>query len=131
MPQPDHEARFADLTAAVSAAALIETSLYQARITVLHPSRVVIVGDGQRVRIDHQGVTRQGLSDLRLALPVPQEATVDQLLQGTLGRWAGRGTALSVHEVVHSGQRFTRTVQLTDVDGVQATLDHRSGRAPA
>lgn len=131
MPQPENDGRFADPTAALSAAALIETSLHQARIMVLHPSRVVIVGDGQRVRIDHQGVTRQGLCDLRLALPMPQDATVDQLLQGTLGRWAGLGTELSVHEVVHSGQRFTRTVHLTDVDGVQATLDHRSGRARA
>lgn len=131
MPQSENEPGFATSPAAMAAAALIDTTLHHARITVLHPNRIVIVGDGHRLRIDHRGVTRQGLSGLRLALPLSQEATGDELLQGTLARWAGLGADLHVHEAVRSGERFTRTVHLSDVGGVRATLDHCSGRTPA
>lgn len=130
---PEHDLPFAESAAAAASApsALIETTLQRARISVLHPSRVVIVGDGLRLRIDHHGVTRQRLADVRLTLPVPGQATVDPDLQQTLARWAGHGTELDVHELVRSGQAFTRQVHLVDVTGTQATLDHRSGRAPA
>ena len=58
---PEHDLPFAESAAAAASApsALIETTLQRARISVLHPSRVVIVGDGLRLRIDHHGVTRQ------------------------------------------------------------------------
>lgn len=110
------------LSAASTSSALIETMLREARITVLHPTRLVLLGDGQRLRIDHRGVSRQTLSGLRLALPLPSEALTDEELQRVLAHWAGGGTALHVHEVVRAGDDFARTLYLTDDEGVQATL---------
>lgn len=133
MPPPEDERPLADVpaAAAVATAALIETTLHRARILVLHPTRVVIVGDGRRLRIDHGGVTRQALTGLRLVLPLPAEASADAPLQETLARWAGQATELHVHELVRSGEGFARSLHLTDATGVCATLDHVSGRAAA
>lgn len=130
---PESHGPFAEPPAAAPdvASTLIETTLHRAHITVLHPSRIVIVGDGQRLRIDRHGVTRQALTALRLTLPLSAAATIDELLQGTLARWAGQATELCVHELVRSGQRFTRSWHLADVAGAHATLDHVSGRATA
>lgn len=108
--------------------ALIETTLPDSRITVLAPSRLVLVGEGLRLRIDHRGVRRQPLSEVRLVLPMPEDAISDVDLQRRLARWAGQAVSLHAHELVRSDEGFARTLHLVDAVGEQATLDHRSGR---
>lgn len=101
-------------TATGTASAIVDTRLHRARITMLHPSRTVIVGSGQRLQIDHEGVSRHALSHARLVVSPSPEAATDAELQRTLAQWAGRATALRVHEVVRLGEEATRTVRLTD-----------------
>lgn len=127
-PGPGIPAPGAD--AAVSGA-LIETTLTDSRITVLAPSRIVLVGEGLRLRIDHRGVDRQPLSAVRLMLPMPADAIADADLQRTLARWAGDAVSLHAHDVVRSAHGFARTLNLADGHGRQATLDHSSGRTLA
>lgn len=118
-------------TTAALSGALIETTLPDSRITVLAPSRVVLVGDGLRLRIDHRGVHRQPLSGVRLVLPMPDDAVADVELQRTLARWAGMAVSLRACELVCSGAGFARSLHLTDAHGARATLEHRSGRTLA
>lgn len=110
--------------------ALVETTLHDAHIAVLAPTRLVLVGAGLRLRIDHRGVRRQSLSEVRLALPMPDGALTDPDLQHTLASWAGDATNLHAHELVRSGDRFARTLHLTDVGGRQVTLDNAVGLQP-
>lgn len=117
--------------AATVSGTLIETTLPNSRITVLAPSRVVVVGDGRRLRIDRDGVHRQPLRDVRLVLPMPDDAITDLDLQRTLAQWAGRGVSLHAHELVRSGEGFSRILHLTDDADVRATLDLHSGRTLA
>lgn len=115
-------------TAATLSGTLIETTLPDSRITVLAPSRMVLVGQGLRLRIDHRGVHRQPLSEVRLVLPMPEDAISDVDLQRTLARWAGKSATLHAHELVRSDEGFARTLHLVDAVGEQATLGHHSGR---
>jgi hypothetical protein len=131
MKPSENDRPFEGVESIATASALIETSLHEARITVLHPTRLVLVGDGQRVRIDSRGVSRQALTGLRIALPLPSEALTDEPLQGALAHWAGRGVELHAHEVVRSGDRFARTLHLTDAAGTQATLVQDGDQHPA
>lgn len=117
--------------AATLSGTLIETTLPDSRITVLAPSRVVLVGDGLRLRIDHGGVHRQPLSGVRLVLPMPDDAVADVELQRTLARWAGMAVSLRACELVRSGAGFARSLNLADAHGTHATLEHRSGRTLA
>lgn len=117
--------------AATVSGTLIETALPNSRITVLAPSRVVVVGDGLRLRIDRDGVHRQPLRDVRLVLPMPADAITDLDLQRTLAQWAGRAVSLHAHELVRSGEGFSRTLHLSDDAGVRATLDLHNGRTLA
>lgn len=112
---------------ATATSALIETTLHDARIAVLHPTRIVLVGDGQRLRIDLRGVQRQRLRDLRVAMPAPPDATANSELQRRLAEWAGASVPLHVHELVRSGDGFLRTLHLTDADGRQAVLHQGRG----
>lgn len=105
-----------------TASAIVDTTLDRAQITMLHPHRIVIVGSGRRLRIDHEGVGRHELSHARLVVSPPPEAATDAELQRTLARWAGEATALQVHEVAHLGEGVTRTVRLTDPQHVHADL---------
>lgn len=107
---------------ATTASALIETVLVEARITALAPNRLVLVGNGQRLRIDVTGVHRQRVTDLRLVLPLGAATTSDEALQRRLGRWAAHGTVLHVQEVVASSERFERVLHLSDCLGEQATV---------
>lgn len=109
-------------TATATASAIVETRLHRARITMLHPSRIVIVGSGQRLQIDHEGVSRHALSHARLVVSPPSEAATDAELQRTLARWAGRATPLRVDEVVHIGEGATRTLRLIDPQHVHADV---------
>ncbi len=117
--------------AATLSGSVIETTLRHSRITVLAPSRVVVVGEGLRLRIDRDGVHRQPLREVRLVLPMPDDAITDLDLQRTLAQWAGGGVGLHAHELVRSGEGFARTLHLTDGEGVAATLDLHSGRTLA
>lgn len=121
---PDHQPLQGNLadTATDTASAIVDTRLDRAQIAMLHPSRIVIVGSGQRLQIDHEGVSRHALSHARLVVSPPPEATTDAELQHTLSRWAGRATALRVHEIVHIGEETTRTVRLTDPQHVRADV---------
>lgn len=85
----------------------------------------MVVGAGQRLHIDHRGVTAHALSGLRVIVSPPPQAASDVDLQRTLGRWAGQGTALHVREVVPSGEDARRTVQLSDPDHARADFTQR------
>lgn len=105
-----------------TASAIVDTTLDRAQITMLHPHRIVIVGSGRRLRIDHEGIGCYELSHARLVVSPPPGAATDAGLQRTLARWAGEATALQVHEVAHIGEGATRTVGLTDPQHVHADL---------
>lgn len=121
---PDHQSLQGNLpnTATDAASAIVDTRLDRGRITMLHPSRIVIVGSGQRLQIDHDGVSRHALSHARLVVSPSPEVATDAELQRTLARWAGRGTLLRVHEVVHVGEGATGTVRLTAPQHGQAAV---------
>lgn len=126
MSPPDHHQPFAAHPGAITTAtALVDTALDEARVVALHPSRLVVVGNGRRVRVDGAGATPQQLTDLRLSVPLPPAVTGDAGLAGTLGRWAALGTALRVHEQVCAGERFERVVSLRDDAGDHATIRNR------
>lgn len=108
-------------------AALIETTLHQARITQLQPSHLVLVGDGQRVWITHDGVSRQQVADVRIVAPVPVDGTANAELQRVLADWAGGAMTLRVRESAHSGQPSFRTVGLSDINRLRVTLRQGSG----
>lgn len=129
--KPHQPTRAATGSSGGGPSALVTTTLHDARITEVHPSRLVIVGQGQRLRIDHDGVTRQPLSDVRLTLPLTAEGTADAGLQRVLASWAGGGMPLRVQDVARCGAHFSRVVHLTDVDGLHATLTQGDGPLPA
>lgn len=102
--------------------AIVATMLDRARITMLHPSRIVVVGAGRRLWVDLCGVTRHELAQVRLVLSPPPEAAADTDLQRTLARWAGGATTLHVHELVYPGDRVARRVRFTDSESVHADV---------
>lgn len=124
MPAPHDHQPLQDLpdSPTQTASAIVDTTLDRAQITMLHPHRVVIVGSGRCLRIDHEGVGFHELSHVRLVVSPPPEAATDAELQRTLARWAGEATALQAHEVAHIAEDVTRTVRLTDPHYVHADL---------
>lgn len=107
--------------------ALVETMLHQARIMQLQPSHLVVVGDGQRVWINHDGVCRQQMVDVRIVAPMPADGTANAQLQRILADWAGGATRLRVRESAHSGQALLHTVRLSDATPLHVTLRQASG----
>lgn len=126
MSPRDHDQPFtAHAGAITTATALVDTTLDEARVVALHPSRLVVVGSGRRVRVDSVGATTQQLTDLRLSVPLAPAVTGDAGLAHTLGRWAALGTALHLHEQVCAGERFERVVSLCDDEGGHAIVRNR------
>lgn len=125
MPAPHHhDSPQGEMPDSVTAggSAIVATTLDRARITMLHPSRIVVVGAGRRLWIDLCGVTRHEFAQVRLVLLPPPEAAADAELQRTLARWAGGATTLHVHELIHPGDRDIRRVRFTDPESVHADV---------
>lgn len=129
--QPDDEPSAAAEAQLAELSGLVETTLDRARIAVLHPHRLVLTGaEGARASIGLGGVTREALSDARMSVPLPAQATADAALERTLARWAGVGEVLRARVVHGPGGAFVHALQLADDEGTKVTLPRAEGERP-